>query len=268
MVNDTTTLNGALQELGETLASNLSDIGLTANASNGLTTLANKINNIKNITLFMDSNPIERGNTSTIYVSLPRYIDSSISNQSVVLKKTDGTTFTTLTTDKKGIAKYTYTANGDGATNIYATWNTLTSPTEKLEDCLFWDDCTTDRHTEYGVRTNYSSVAYDSNNEVLNVTILTTNYGHIQKTGLLNDIKGKTVTFSADVVPTNCEVRFEFYPKGSMTNPSDWVSTASTIEVKNIEVPSDATNGFFRLRTQNQTTGSSFTVKNFKVIIQ
>lgn len=46
MTNDTTTLNGALSELGETLASNLTAKGVTASANDGLTTLANKINQI------------------------------------------------------------------------------------------------------------------------------------------------------------------------------------------------------------------------------
>ena len=44
MVNDTTTLNGALMELGEVMASNLTLRGITSNASEGLTTLAKKIN--------------------------------------------------------------------------------------------------------------------------------------------------------------------------------------------------------------------------------
>lgn len=44
MVNDTNTLNGALAELGETLASNLTDMGIEdIDAEDGLTTLANKI---------------------------------------------------------------------------------------------------------------------------------------------------------------------------------------------------------------------------------
>lgn len=46
MVNDTTTLNGALTELGETLATNLNNKGVSASASDGLTTLAGKINQI------------------------------------------------------------------------------------------------------------------------------------------------------------------------------------------------------------------------------
>ena len=43
MTNDTTTLNGALSELGELMASNLSSKGVDANANDGLTTLATKI---------------------------------------------------------------------------------------------------------------------------------------------------------------------------------------------------------------------------------
>lgn len=43
MVNDTNTLNGALSELGETLASNITSKGVSASASDGLTTLANKV---------------------------------------------------------------------------------------------------------------------------------------------------------------------------------------------------------------------------------
>ena len=46
--NDTTTLNGALTELGETLADNLTNMGVTGvDASDGLTTLAEKILDIE-----------------------------------------------------------------------------------------------------------------------------------------------------------------------------------------------------------------------------
>ncbi|MBR3208644.1 MAG: hypothetical protein IKF82_00090 [Bacilli bacterium] len=43
MTNDITTLNGALMELGETMASNLISKGVVASANDGLTTLAGKI---------------------------------------------------------------------------------------------------------------------------------------------------------------------------------------------------------------------------------
>lgn len=46
LTNDTTTLNGALQELGETMAANITAKGVSASASDGLTTLAGKISQI------------------------------------------------------------------------------------------------------------------------------------------------------------------------------------------------------------------------------
>ena len=47
MVNDTTTLNGSLQQLGETLATNISSKGVSASANDGLTTLASKVSQIQ-----------------------------------------------------------------------------------------------------------------------------------------------------------------------------------------------------------------------------
>lgn len=47
MVNDTSTLNGSLTELGEKMATNLTTKGVTANAADGLTTLAGKILSIQ-----------------------------------------------------------------------------------------------------------------------------------------------------------------------------------------------------------------------------
>lgn len=58
MVNDTTTLNGALSQLGETMAANITTKGVTASASDGLTTLAGKILQISgggSTTLFEDT---------------------------------------------------------------------------------------------------------------------------------------------------------------------------------------------------------------------
>ena len=47
MVNDTTTLNGALSQLGETMAANLTTQGVSSSANEGLTTLAGKILDIE-----------------------------------------------------------------------------------------------------------------------------------------------------------------------------------------------------------------------------
>ena len=50
MTNDTTTLNGALSELGKTMASNLNDMDVEADVSDGLTTLADKILEVQHFT--------------------------------------------------------------------------------------------------------------------------------------------------------------------------------------------------------------------------
>ena len=64
MTNDTNTLNGALQELGETMASNLVSMGVTgADASDGLTTLANNI---------LDIAPSVGGITPTVSIDLSK----------------------------------------------------------------------------------------------------------------------------------------------------------------------------------------------------
>lgn len=47
MTNDTNTLNGALSQLGETMATNITAKGVSASASDGLTTLAGKIAQIQ-----------------------------------------------------------------------------------------------------------------------------------------------------------------------------------------------------------------------------
>ena len=48
ITNNTNTLNGALMELAETIADNLTTKGVTASPNDGLTTLANKVLNISN----------------------------------------------------------------------------------------------------------------------------------------------------------------------------------------------------------------------------
>lgn len=93
MVNDTTTLNGALSELGETLATNITSKGVSASASDGLTTLANKVLQISGDTptpstvLFEDdcstdktsqygNSVIITGGTSTLTFNTDHYIMS------------------------------------------------------------------------------------------------------------------------------------------------------------------------------------------------
>lgn len=84
ITNDTNTLNGALSELGETLANNITAKGVSASASDGLTTLANKVLQItggggSSTTLFEDGGVT--GNVNTDYFDLGGTINTSVSQE-------------------------------------------------------------------------------------------------------------------------------------------------------------------------------------------
>ena len=86
MVNDITTLNGSLSQLGETLATNITAKGVSASASDGLTTLANKVLQISGdtptpptpTTLFEDGGVT--GDVNTDYFNLGGTINASVSS--------------------------------------------------------------------------------------------------------------------------------------------------------------------------------------------
>ena len=77
MVNDLTTLNGSLTELGEKLATNLTNKGVTASPNDGLTTLVGKISQIQTGSGGGSSNVVQgsfttgstRASTGTVSIS-------------------------------------------------------------------------------------------------------------------------------------------------------------------------------------------------------
>lgn len=80
MTNDITTLNGALAELGELIASNLVSMGVTdADASDGLTTLSQKI---------LDITPTLTGVELTTNISCNSNLQSITSYQNIVISGT------------------------------------------------------------------------------------------------------------------------------------------------------------------------------------
>ena len=149
MTNDTTTLNGSLTELGETLASNLNSMGVSsADASDGLTTLASKIFDIApsvgglslttSITLTSSPNTVVVGDnvllTAVVHCD---YDDTSVSDVDLngylqgatVTFKEGNTVLGTSVTDVNGVATYTvnnisrgshtYSAVFDGSSTDY-----------------------------------------------------------------------------------------------------------------------------------------------------
>jgi len=152
MTNDTTTLNGALRELGETMADNLNTMGVNASASDGLTTLANKILDItvtpteKSINLSCDKSILSFYNqdSCTLTATVKDQAGIGISGQSVVFKQ-GSSILATKTTNSSGVAEYTYSATGSGDVSFTASVDSIMSSPVSISDVYFHRD------TEYSL---------------------------------------------------------------------------------------------------------------------
>lgn len=140
MTNDTSTLNGALTELGELMADNLVTMGVTdADASDGLTTLANKI---------LD---VPTGSCLTIELtsdkSILSYYDSETCTLSATVKENGvgksgqtveffkgSTSLGTATTGSNGVATKSYSSTGSGDVSFTASVGSLSSESILIED--------------------------------------------------------------------------------------------------------------------------------------
>ena len=156
MTNDTTTLNGALRELGETMAVNLTTQGVASTWDEGLTTLAGKILDIQGggsgydgISLTGDKSILSAADSE--YVTLTAQLmngqsSAAVSGETVsfkVYKASDDTLIDTLTddTDSTGLATVSY--YGEGAGDIYIKAEcTFVSETYSIEDTLYYNDGT------------------------------------------------------------------------------------------------------------------------------
>ena len=178
MTNDTTTLNGSLKELGETMAANLTAQGVSSTWDEGLMTLASKILDISpSPTPTVDSLTLAKtagkqilsyadktsgsGNTEYCTVTATA-LDSNnqgVSGQSVVFK-VGTTTVATETTDSNGEASYTYTSQGSGDVVLSAECSSLIQ-TYSIQDCWVYDDASSDKKSKYGY-SNVSSLTHNS----------------------------------------------------------------------------------------------------------
>ena len=136
MTNDTNTLNGALQELGETIANNLQTMGVTdASASDGLTTLANRILDIQSgmeFTLTGDKSVLSAYDNETLTLTA-----SFFTGFTVELYDNDDVLVDEMTDNEDGTYSYTYSATGAGDIGFYAKVGTLVSEIYVVEDCLY-----------------------------------------------------------------------------------------------------------------------------------
>ena len=135
-------LNSSLQALGQLMATNLQSKGVTANASDGLTTLANKILQVGptpigyNLKLTSDKNILSFYDHEHCVLTAT-LLDSNgngVSGEEIVFKANGGVLGTMITGDN-GVAEYTYQSTGVGDVTITAEGMNLTK-TLSIEDCI------------------------------------------------------------------------------------------------------------------------------------
>ena len=153
MVNDTNTLNGALMELGETLATNLSDMGVDANTNNGLTTLAGKILDINNFRngLFIKTNDDITQTGDTFWVIAIPLNDNKILSEAyetVDFYLNENTLIESVTTDDWGVAETSFIGAGLGACTIHAEYNGEESERINFFDYIKYDKGTLSDHND------------------------------------------------------------------------------------------------------------------------
>ena len=151
MVNDINTLNGALQELGETMADNLVSMGVVdASASDGLTTLAGRILDIEPsiggldldtaVTISSSESSISLGSSIVLTSKLTASYDdetivdvdlSGVLQNATLLFKNGNTTIGTAVTDVNGVATFTYTPPAIGTLSL----KTIFAGTDNFNNC-------------------------------------------------------------------------------------------------------------------------------------
>lgn len=156
-------------ELGETMADNLVAKGVTASASDGLTTLAGKILDIQTggscyHIEFSEASYTAFGGSATLEIYLQESYAPK-SGASVTVTGTDSSTYT-ATTDNSGVASVTVTGIS-ASTAFTATYQGATATcTVTVQTYLFYDACDTDNTNLYDTTTNYSNstLTFDSSN--------------------------------------------------------------------------------------------------------
>ena len=156
------TLNGALENLGKLMATNLSAKGvLSANASDGLTTLANKILQVGYTLELASKNNILSFYDYEYCVLTATVTDNAgvgVSDVQVVFRK-EGTILDSVMTNSDGVAEYTYQSTGVGDV-------TITVECMDLQETCSIEDCIVARPDEVNVtKASSNYYAYDDNLE-------------------------------------------------------------------------------------------------------
>lgn len=170
--NDTTTLNGALSQLGETLATNITNKGVTASSSDGLTTLASKVANIQTGgggctklvtgTFTTGSTRASAGSTTVSYsgsgypIAVMVFVDGGAYNNT-----SGGNTTWYASVDRYDVGTFYATKSEMNTTPTYVSSGSVTANGAVVS--IIYKNSTTDS-TNYTRTSNMSAKMYNSSN--------------------------------------------------------------------------------------------------------
>ena len=180
MPNDTTTLNGALRQLGETMAANLTTQGVPSTYDEGLTTLAGKILDIqggggtRTLTLTADKSILSYYDGDEAILSATLLEDGVAVSGATVEFFNGSTSMGTAQTDSTGVATKTYTSTGAGDVSLKAEADNgmLVSETYIIQDMFKYDDATSDKSNKFSFisNPNSSSISHQTDYYQVNYT--------------------------------------------------------------------------------------------------
>ena len=192
MVNDTTTLNGALMELGDTMASNLNTKGVQTSSSDGLTTLANKILDIEQksdmVILYSHKKILSFADEDS--VTFIAVLSTLQTGQTVALYDEYDNFLGNMTDNDDGTYSYEYISAGIGNVGFYAKWGSIQS-----ENYIIWD---------VSLTSSNMSISNDGNKITLKNDV--TGYAETQINNLNN------------VPPTDMVIEFDSYAPNQTRN--------------------------------------------------
>ena len=205
------------------IRTNLATVGVSSQSSDSLTTLANKILDLRKINVVLTKtagkNVLSYYDVAenTEYCTLTATVTSTegtpLPNTTVIFKNGE-TTVSTQTTDNNGQASYTYTSTGAGDVIISANVG-VNHDTYTIEDCLIYDPASNSNLSRYTTTYNTNATfGYDTTNEAYKF------YRNVQGFGtvLLDLSFGKNIQMTCDVLSgtessTNTQPRIGIYNK-------------------------------------------------------
>ena len=269
MTNDTTTLNGALQELGETMASNLVTKGVQASATDGLTTLAGKILDIQTgggscyHIEFSEASYTAEGGSATVTIYLQANYEP-LANATITLS--DGSSQYSCITNSNGIGTYTFN-NVSSNLSVTASYSNVTASCTITvgSTVYFYDDATVDNSSQY---TSYSiqgttgkvNIAWNSAEQAYAITNNTTSGRALLQFG--DTVLQNNVRISADIKLGGASYKqngmLAFIDKDSQTTYSlaGWVQGQKYVRLTEF-------NGTSELQTTPNTTWSSLDTSGY-----